>query len=468
VKPSSLTTRLACLFALLCMTVLGVAGMMLYRGLETQLTLRDDAALVTRVEQLRALLQDQNTLQLVHDKPRLFENMLGNREALLVLRFPGEQPLIEVNPGGIAVPEVAPVAADTAIRLGSVQRSVDAQGTPFSAVAANLRAGASGRELRITAGRLMGERTRILDNYRQQIVWMALGGSVLAAAVAFFLVRRGMRPLGALAAHAASIGIDNLGARLDATRAPRELVPLVASLNAMLERLAGGFSRLSQVTEDMAHDLRTPIGTLLGQTEVALGQQRSADYYHALLVSNHEELQRLSRMTANMLFLARAEGAETMLETAWLDIATEFSRVADYFDGLAEERGLRIDIAGAGQVWADPILLRRALANLLANAVHYADAPSTIVLSSRAQGDHVIVAVENAGPPIPADQLARLFDRFYRADAARRDSSQSSGLGLAIVQSIMVLHGGSTQAASIAGINRFSLNFPVKLTIKTK
>ena len=127
----------------------------------------------------------------------------------------------------------------------------------------------AGRELRITAGRLMGERTRILDNYRLQIVWLVLGGSVLAAAVAFILVRRGMRPLAALAAHAAGIGIDNLGTRLDAARAPRELAPLVASFNAMLERLAAGFARLSQVTEDMAHDLRTPIGTLLGQTEVA-------------------------------------------------------------------------------------------------------------------------------------------------------------------------------------------------------
>ncbi len=460
-KPASLTTRLACLFAVLCMVVLGVVGMMLYRGLETQLVLRDDAALVTRVEQIRALLQDQNTLQLVHDKPRVFENMLGNREALLVVRFPGEPPLIEVNPGGIAVPNVAPVAANVAVSLGAVQRSVDAHGTPFSAVAANLRSGDAGRELRITAGRLMGERTRILDNYRLQIVWLVLAGSVLAAAVAFILVRRGMRPLAALAAHAAGIGIDNLGTRLDAARAPRELAPLVASFNAMLERLAAGFARLSQVTEDMAHDLRTPIGTLLGQTEVALGQERSAAYYHALLVSNQEELQRLSRMTDNMLFLARADHAATMIEPAWLDIATEFARVADYFDGLAEDRGLLVACTGAGRVWADPLLLRRALANLLANAVHYADAPSTIVLSSQADESGVTLAVENAGPAIAPDQLTRLFDRFYRADTARHDSSQSSGLGLSIVHSIMILHRGSAQAASINGINRFILNFPI-------
>jgi two-component system heavy metal sensor histidine kinase CusS len=446
------------------MVVLGSVGWVLYRGLETQLVLRDDAALVQRVEQIRALVQDNNMLQLVHDKPRLFENMMANREALLVLGFPGEAPLIEVNPGRLPVPDVAPVAATTALRIDAVRHAVDAHGTPYSAVAAYVRTGQPVRELRITSARLMGERTRILDNYRQQILWMSICASVLAAAVALFLVRRGLRPLAVLAQQAAAIGIDNLDSRLDVQRAPRELAPLVTSFNAMLARLAADFAKLSQVTADMAHDLRTPIGNLLGQTEVALGQDRSADYYHALLVSNQEELQRLSRMTDNMLFLARSEHADTMIEPAWLDIASEFARVADYFEGLAEERALAIACEGTGQVWADPMLLRRALANLLANAVQYAEAPSTIVLAARTEPGGVTLSVENIGEQIPAHQLARLFDRFYRADTARRGSSQSSGLGLSIVHTIMALHRGTAQAASVEGKNRFTLYFQNKPT----
>jgi two-component system heavy metal sensor histidine kinase CusS len=460
VTAHSLTTRVAGLFALLCMAVLGTGGLVLYRGLEMQLTLRDDEALVTRVDQIRTLLQDSTTLQLVHDKPRLFENMLGNREALLVLRFPGEKPLIEVNPGHMAIPDVAPVAEGGPAPLSAVQRSVDPHGTPFVALAATMRVGEPGRDLCITAGRLMSERTRILDAYREQIIWMVLGGSLLAAAAACILVRRGMRPLAALAAQAAVIGIDSLGTRLDAERAPRELAPLIAAFNAMLARLAGGFTRLSQVTEDMAHDLRTPIGTLLGQTEVALGQARSAAYYHAILVSNQEELQRLSRMTDNMLFLARAENADTMIDPVWLDIGAEFARIADYFEGLADDRALGITCSGSGQVWGDAMLLRRALANLLANAVHYADAPSAIVLASHADARGVTLSVENSGQQIEACQLARLFDRFYRADTARGDSSQSSGLGLSIVQTIMALHNGSAGASSKNNINRFTLFFP--------
>jgi two-component system heavy metal sensor histidine kinase CusS len=439
-KRPSLTTRLAVLFALLCMVTLGVVGLTLYRGLETQLTLRDDAALVARVEQIRTLLQDSTALQLVREKPRLFQHMLGNREALLVVGFPGQRPLIEINPAGMAIPDITPVASNAPLRMSSVHRSVDANGTPFTAVAANTGLDKPGSELRITAGRLMTERTRILDAYRQQIAWINLGASVLAAAVAFILVRRGMRPLAALAGQAAAIGVDNLGTRLDVAGAPRELAPLVAAFNAMLVRLAGGFTRLSQVTADMAHDLRTPIGTLLGQTEVALGQARSAAYYHAILVSNQEELLRLSRMTGNMLFLARSEHAATMIEPAWLDIATEFARVADYFEGLAEERKLSITCAGAGRVWGDPMLLRRALANLLANAVNYAAAPSTIVLSAQAGAAGMALAVENTGPEIAADQ--------------------ASGLGLAIVQTIMALHRGSAVAASSSGQNRFTLYFP--------
>lgn len=455
----SLTTRLACLFAILCMVALNSVSALLYCGLEDQLILRDDAALLTRVEQIRALLRDNGTLQLVDERPLLFQNMLGDREALLVLRYPGEKPLLEVNPGRIAVPDVPAVAADAPLSARAVQRSVDAHGIPFVAVAADVMTG-EGRALRITAGRLMSERTRILASYQQQIFYISWGATLLAAALAFYLVRRGMRPLTALATQASNIGISNLHTRLDARRAPGELAPLVAAFNAMLERLASGFTKLSQVSEDMAHDLRTPIGTLLGQTEVALGQARSAEYYHAILVSNQEELQRLSHMTDNMLFLARSNHADAVIAPAWLEIDKEFERIGDYFEGIADERQLAIAGEGTGRVWGDPMLLRRALANLLSNAVKYADAPSTIVLSAQPTEGGMTLCVSNAGPRIEAGQLARLFDRFYRGDAARHASAQSSGLGLAIVQTIMGLHGGRAVAESQQGQNAFSLYFP--------
>jgi two-component system heavy metal sensor histidine kinase CusS len=282
----------------------------------------------------------------------------------------------------------------------------------------------------------------------------------LFAILGYLLVRRGLRPLRRLAAQAGTVTVANLSARIDAVDVPRELSPVIAAFNAMLDRLEQGFTQLSQVSADMAHDLRTPIGNLLGQMEVALRQPRSVEQYETLLASNLEELQRLSRMTDNMLFLARAEHADTAIERSVLDVADELQRVADYFEGLAEECGLRIAVQGEGNIWADSLLLRRALANLIANAIRHADQGSVVILQSAREEGGVTLSVENRGTPIEAHHLARIFDRFYRADASRRGSSEASGLGLSIVRSIMTLHQGRWQAGSAEGSTRFSLFFP--------
>lgn len=457
--PRSLTVRLALFFAVLASALLGTVSVGLYNALETQLIIRDDAALVSRVEQVRTLLQDANTMQLVKEKPNLFANMLGNREGMLVLQFPGQAPLIEINPGGLPVPALSPEPAGTPLALSSVRRYMTDGGTPFSAVTASTHTN-HGTELHITAGRLMSERTRMLELYRQRIIMLVTCGTILATLIAFALVARGMRPLRSLAEHAASIGVNNLAGRIEYSKAPRELAPLIVSFNAMLDRLEVSFTRLSNVSADMAHDLRTPIGNLLGQTEVALGMIRSTDYYQNLLVSNFEELQRLSRMTDNMLFLARSDHSSAAIEGAVLDVAKEFERVGDYFEGLAEERDLRIVQSGSGHFWADPLLVRRALANLVANAVQYAEHGTEIVLSASEVPNGQTLSVTNSGAEIPIHLHERLFERFYRTDAARRGSAQSCGLGLSIVRTIMALHQGQVSVSSAQGKTTFTLLFP--------
>jgi two-component system heavy metal sensor histidine kinase CusS len=458
----SLVSRLAMLFALLSFAVLATVGYALYSALVAQLVKRDDAALVTRVEQIRTLLRDVDLLDLIKQKPELFSNMLGNREALLVLKFPGQAPLIEVNPGRIAVPEMKPMAAGAALDLSAVRHSVE-NGTPFIVVSATALVTDpqhAEHELQITTGRLLTERTSMLAAYRVQIFGVALAAALLAAMLAWWIARRGLLPLRLLAAQTGAIGIRNLSTRIDSSHAPRELLPLIDGFNAMLDRLQTSFAQLSQVSADMAHDLRTPIGNMLGQTEVALGQKRSTEYYEKLLGSNFEELQRLSKMTDNMLFLARAEHADHAIERKQLEVAAELERIADYFEGLAEEREITLTWRGDGTVWADPDLLRRALANLLSNAVRYADAGTQITLLSQQEAAGTAISVENRGPVIEKQHLARLFDRFYRADASRRGSSDASGLGLSIVRSIMLLHQGSWDAASSEGTTRFTLLFP--------
>ncbi|VTP66497.1 Sensor kinase CusS [Serratia rubidaea] len=177
-----------------------------------------------------------------------------------------------------------------------------------------------------------------------------------------------------------------------------------------------------------------------------------------------EELERISRMVENILFLARAGNAHSALNYRTLDMAAELQRVADYFEGLAEERGIHLACQGGGRLWADAMLFQRALSNLVANAVRYADENSHIILWAGTEGDERVVRVINQGPPIDAAHLDKLFDRFYRADAAR--SSQASGLGLSIVRAIMTLHDGEASAQCIpqppAARIVFSLTFPAQ------
>ncbi len=456
----SLTTRLSCVFAVLVFVLIGAVGALLYRGLAMQLQQRDDGALIARVDQIRALLQDENARELVRTRPRLFANMLNNPEAMLVLRYPGQPPLVEINPSRSALPQPRVVSADASVTRADVAHFLDQTGTPLSAVAAMATTGVGEPPIEIMAGRLMAERTRLLQSYRNRILLLAAFAALISSAVGFVLIRRGLAPVRRLAGHVDSVNTANLDGRIDDAGAPLELFPLIQAFNNMLDRLGSGFTRLSQVSTDLAHDLRTPINNLLGQTQVALSKTRSAEEYEQLLASNAEEFERLMRMADNMLFLARSEHQQTVLEWQTLEIESELARIADYFEGPALDRDLGIVVSGTGRLNADAVMLRRALANLLANAVRHADEGSVIYVTGAVLPTEVVLAVENRGPGIPPALQARLFDRFFRGDTARTDSGQSSGLGLSIVRTIMTLHHGVCRVHSADGLTRFELVFP--------
>ncbi|MGF6767882.1 two-component system heavy metal sensor histidine kinase CusS [Paraburkholderia sp. GAS199] len=456
----SLTTRLASLFALIAFVAMAMVGSILYRELEKQLIVRDDGALVTRVDQLRTLMTDDNVRELIHDKPHLFANMLGNQESLLVVGVPGETPLMTVNPGNRTVPDVTPVPADAPLTLDAVHHVRAADGTPFIYVATAVSDKGGLHNLQIVSGRLLSERTQLLEQYRNRIILLASVAALVVALVAFGLARRGLRPLRLLAERTQAIGISTLSTRIESHMAPPELDALIAGFNGMLDRLDRGFSQLKQVTSDMAHDLRTPVTNLLGQTEVGLSQPRDNAYYQRLLGSNFEELQRMSTMIDNMLFLARTEHADVAIQFKEVLLVDEFERMHEYFEGIAEERDLTLAWHGDGGVTADPLLLRRALANLLANAVRFATPGTTIQIAGEQGSDDTTLSVENRGVAIEPHDLERIFDRFYRVDTSRHLSSESNGLGLSIVRSIMTLHGGRCHATSSNGVTRFVLRFP--------
>jgi two-component system heavy metal sensor histidine kinase CusS len=302
---------------------------------------------------------------------------------------------------------------------------------------------------------------------RDLLIGMAIAAA-LASAMGLWIARRIVVSARRLGAAASRIGARALDERLPLDDSPVELVESTIAFNHMLDRLQNAFERLSAFSSDLAHDLRTPMGNLLGEAQVALSRPRSAVEYRAVLESAVEEYERLSRMIGNMLFLASADNEQAALSAGWIDLAPALDRVIGYFEVLAEERAvvlersLRPTPGAAARVWADETMLIRALSNLVSNALRHAASGSRVEIAAHVDpAGGCTIEVSNTGAPIPPEQQARIFQRFYRGDASRHGSSSGSGLGLAIVRSIMELHGGTAAVFSTPGHRTvFVLRFP--------
>ena len=301
-----------------------------------------------------------------------------------------------------------------------------------------------------------------LARLRQWLGWSTLAVCLVALAAAWVAVRWGHAPMRRLSGAIGDIGSDQLHRRLDPVDVPYELEHLVDSFNRMLDRLQQSFERLSDFSADIAHELRTPVTNLTTQTQVALAKKdRTADAYREVLYGGLEELERLGKMIGDMLFLARAEHTAAALQMDEVDLGNEVRLLFDYFEALAEERDVRLTLAGvAPVVCGDRSMLRRALGNLISNGLRHVPTSGQLTVRLGSTDDGVQIAVENPGPDIAAEHLARLFDRFYRADPARSRSGEGAGLGLAIVRSIVEAHGGAVSARSNDGSTCFTIRLP--------
>jgi two-component system, OmpR family, heavy metal sensor histidine kinase CusS len=292
-----------------------------------------------------------------------------------------------------------------------------------------------------------------------------LASALMALVLGTTIARRIVGVAQRLGAAATRISARALHERLALKDTPHELLDSGIAFNHMLDRLENSFKRLSEFSSDLAHDLRTPVNNLLGEAQVALSRPRSAAEYRAVLESAVEDYERISRLIENMLFLARADDARASLQREWVELGHDTDRLHDYFEPLAEERGVGIACNGCAlkqRVWADRVLLRRAIANLVVNALRHATPATTVAIDARVHDDGACtVEVSNDGPAIAPEHQARIFDRLYRIDPSRGDSAAGAGLGLAIVKSIMDLHGGRATVSSAPGQRTvFALWFP--------
>jgi len=455
----SLALRVSAMFTLVVVLAAAGLGSYLYHAFASEIERRDDIQLLGKLRQVQLLLGRPGAAELLRTQPDYFrDTMSGQENSLVRILAPDGTPLADIN----ALRETYPLppVAGVAPTLDAIRSWTTSTGAPGRVVAGSARL--DNRQVHIVVARAYAERSAMFAGYRRQIAGAALVSALAAALLAALLLRRGLRPLHGVAEHAALVRPGTLAQRLEVKGAPSELLPLIHALNDMLARLQEGYARLSGFSADLAHEFRTPVANLLGQSQVMLAQPRSTGEYEDLIASNIEELERLARMIESMLFLARAGQDEVVLVRHPLPALGELDKVAGFFEGMAEERGLVFACSGdaALTVAADAALLRRALANLVSNAVRHADPGSTIALEASRRGDAIELSVSNHGAPVASSHLAHLFERFYRADPARSDAEGSTGLGLAIVGAIMDLHCGRASAHADGNHITFTLVFP--------
>ena len=298
-----------------------------------------------------------------------------------------------------------------------------------------------------------------MASFRKSLWIFVAFGVLLTGLLGWFDAQRGLAPVRNIAQVAKGISATRLGDRLPGESVPAELADLATSFNDMLDRLEDSFRRLSDFSSDLAHELRTPVSNLMTQTHVALSRSRSVEEYREILYSNLEEYDRLARMIADMLFLAKADNGLIVPHRENIDLATQVDELIGFYEALADEQGVRVSRIGSGSISGDRLMIRRAISNLLSNAIRHTPRDGAIKVEVRDLGnDGIRITVENPGLAIPPEHLPRLFDRFYRVDSCRQRNGEGAGLGLAITKSIVEAHGGTISVFAEHDTVRFEIS----------
>src|SRR5881397_4084174 len=363
-------------------------------------------------------------------------------------------------------PEIFPPPPASAKASADTQKSASIIGSPkdyrkgsklFSLVSLNEESGSQPYTLQVAQDRSSDE--RVERNFAVLFI-IVLSGSVLGSAfIAIIVTKRGLRPLREMTQSFGRIGPTHLKEPVTPADWPRELQPLAIAFDEMLKRLDDSFTRLSQFSADLAHELRTPIANMIGEAQVALTRDRTAAEYRDTIESTVGECERLSRIVDNLLFVARVDAAREPIEQKRFDARAAVEKIAAFYQTIADDHHVTISCSGNGEVYADPDLFERALANLLDNALRFTPENGSIQITLSDHEADFEVAVSDSGCGIAPEHLPRVFDRFYRAESSR--SSDGAGLGLALVKSIVDLHGGSaTIQSEIGSGTTVTLRFP--------
>lgn len=475
----SLTTRLTLLFALVASLALALLGGAALLALNLHFEAQDRSTLHSHLQQARKLLARVDSAHALAALPAQLDAAFASHHDL-ALRVQGAQepPLFEQRSANMPRALLAHPVATAAAPLHTWRERGPEGERIWRGIVMQLPLPQEGAApLTVALALDIQHHEAFSASFRHALIGYVALAALACALLGWWAARQGLKPLAVMRAQAARIGAGQLDARMPVAQGPAELAELAASLNAMLARLQNQFARLTAFSSDIAHELRTPLSNLMTQTQVALGQARSAPEYREVLASNAEELERLARTVADMLFLAQAEHGALLPTRAPVALHDEVRALFDFYDALAEDRGVTLRLHGAASVLGDRLMLRRAIGNLLSNALRYTPpggyidvaiaAPDTAdTAAGTAAGtaaDAIRLSVRNDGTPLAPQELPRLFERFYRAEKDRSHASghsEGAGLGLAITQAIVQAHGGHICARSLQGGNVFEVLLP--------
>jgi two-component system heavy metal sensor histidine kinase CusS len=451
----SLTTRLSLMFMLAVTGVLVVAGLSFNRLSQHHFESLDRQELLEKAHAVQGILGElKNSDNFAALKPQLSALLGAHRDLKAVIKDSAGRVLF-ADPGPVDAPERFSVIASNTVWEWQDRQQV------FRGLTQQITGPALETPLTLVLILDVTQHMYFLDALER---WFAIGliiSALVSAGLGWVMARSGLGPLRQVTAVAAGMSAKSLKERIPLAPVPLELQQLVSSFNAMLSRLDEAFVRLSNFSADIAHELRTPVSNLMTHTEVVLSRKRNIEDYEDNLHSNLDDLKRMSRMIDDMLFLAKADNGLIIPEQKKIALQQVIGKLHEYYRLLADEHHIELKLTGSGEVQGDVLMLRRAISNLLSNALRYTPERHAITVSISQTRQSTLLTVENPGETISPEHLGRLFDRFYRADPARREGSPSNaGLGLAITRSIVEAHQGKIWCTSANGQTAFHMQFP--------
>ncbi|UCH49788.1 MAG: heavy metal sensor histidine kinase [Betaproteobacteria bacterium] len=461
-RRGSITRRLTLLFAgILSAGFLGL-GIYLYSAIDHHFKEIDRTRLDSAMQRVELALEGQNDADALRSLHARLDSMMVGQDRV-ALRFAIGDGVVLATDAKIVFPEEATRAAMSRAAPGRPVLFTWDQGEhQYRGLAARLALDDNAELLLQVTAALNIDHHKAFMAVVLRALWVSIACAIaVAALVSVLIARSGLRPLRLLASQMDAISSHRLNQRLSTDGLPVELIGFAEAFNAMLARLDASFARLSEFSADIAHELRTPVSNLLTQTQVTLSKQRSVEEYRDVLASNIEELERLSRMVSDMLFLAKTDNRQELAVREPIDVANEVKELFEFYEALAAEKSIALNLNGNLSLRGDRAMLRRALNNLLSNAIRYTPAGGSVNVALETIGSRAFVRVINPGDPIPEATRERLFERFYRADAARSRDTEGAGLGLAIVKAIAETHGGGVDVSSSQNCNTFTIWFNV-------